>query len=229
VNFALSIYFATWFWELNSSQILILIVQGFLGAFVAMVLAPALSKLMGKKPAAIMTLSLSVISAAIPLLSRIFFVFPANHTPQLLPTLLAFGAVTSSLGISGAILISSMIADVVEDSELKTGRRSEGLFFSAAGFVNKAVSGTGLMIAGLILAFVRFPLRAQPGHVAPRILHNLALTYVPVHAGLYFIAIVFLSFYQISRGSHAANLKRLADAAAAAELAEEVGGVPVTH
>ena len=58
------------------------------------------------------------------------------------------------LSITASILISSMIADVVENSELKTGRRSEGLFFAAASFVNKAVSGIGIFASSLILLLI---------------------------------------------------------------------------
>jgi Na+/melibiose symporter-like transporter len=128
----------------------------------------------------------------------------------------------SAFGIGAAILISSMIADVVEDSEVRTGRRSEGLFFAANSFVQKAVTGAGLMLSGMILAAAHFPSHAQPGHVPPEVLRRLALIYVPSYVGLYAIAIGFLAAYRIDRASHQANLERLADAAAAAEVGEEV-------
>ena len=175
-----------------------------------------------------MTLALGVISVSSPILLRLAGLMPANHTPQLLPTLLAFSAVSSSLGISASILIASMIADVVEDSELRTGRRSEGLFFAASAFVNKTVTGAGVFISGLVLSYVHFPARDKPGHVPQSILDNLALTYIPSYAILYGIAFLFMLGYGISRTSHHDNLRRLADAAAAAELAEEAG-VPMTH
>ena len=49
----------------------------------------------------------------------------------------------------------SMIADVVEASQLKTGRRSEGLFFAASAFVHKATSGFGILAASTIVAVDR--------------------------------------------------------------------------
>jgi len=223
----LALYFGTFFWELTSAQLLVLIGQGFGGAVIAMMLAPYLSKRFGKKATAIGALSLSILSGVSPLCLRLLGLFPANHSAALLPSLLAFGVVTSSLGISASILISSMIADVVEDSELKTGRRSEGLFFSAASFVQKAVSGTGLLLSGLILAVVGFPARAQPGHVPQPVLTHLAMTYLPAYAGLYLVALGFLAAYRIDRSTHQANLRRLAEAAAAAERAEETAGVAV--
>ena len=47
-----------------------------------------------------------------------------------------------------------MIADVVEEAQLKTGRRSEGLFFAASAFIAKATSGFGIMVASTIVAVV---------------------------------------------------------------------------
>lgn len=229
LSFALALYLGTFFWALTSVQILALVAQGFAGAVIAMALAPALSRRFGKKATALATLLLSVLVEVSPLSLRLLGVFPANHTPMLLPTLLSFGIVSSSLGISATILISSMIADVVEDSELKTGRRSEGLFFAASSFVQKAVSGTGLLLSGAILAVVHFPVKAQPGHVPQAVLDHLAMVYLPSYAGLYAVALGFLAAYRIDRATHQANLQRLAQAAAAAEIAEEAAGLAAPY
>nr|QQZ50188.1 MFS transporter [Phenylobacterium glaciei]QQZ50214.1 MFS transporter [Phenylobacterium glaciei] len=69
---------------------------------------------------------------------------------------------TTMATITG-VLLSSMIADVVEDSEVKTGRRSEGLLFSADNLFKKIVSGMGVLISGSLLAFVNFPTNAKRG------------------------------------------------------------------
>ena len=44
-----------------------------------------------------------------------------------------------------------LLADVVEEAQLKTGRRSEGLLFSASSLVQKAVSGIGIFASGMVL------------------------------------------------------------------------------
>ena len=227
VIFAIALYNGTFFWELSSIQLLILITQNFAGAVLAMALAPALSKRFGKRETTIATLALSVLVGILPISLRLLGWFPANHTPALLPTLLAFGAVSSSLGISAAILISSMISDVVEDSELTTGRRSEGLFFAANSLAQKAVSGTGPLIVGLMLTVVHFPARAQPGHVPAQVLRHLGMLYVPIYVLPYLIAIGFFSAYRISRSTHEDNLRRLAEAAALDQAAKEAGA-PLT-
>jgi Na+/melibiose symporter-like transporter len=115
-----------------------------------------------------------------------------------------------------------MIADVVEDSQLSTGRRSEGLFFAASSFIQKAVSGIGVFLSSLLLAAVQFPTHARPGAVDPVILRNLVLIYVPIQAVLYLITMLLLARYRIDRDSHQANLERLSEAVMA--VSEIEGG-----
>ena len=205
---ALTLYFATYFWELSSAQISILVIAGVAGAIAASVLAPIAGRLMGKKAAGLTAYCVSIPGAVSPFLLRQAGLFPTNHSAWLLPALLLFILVMSLIGTSASILISSMIADVVEDSQVKTGRRSEGLFFAASAFAGKLVSAGGLFFAGLILGLVGFPVAAKPGLVDPHILTRLVWTYVPIYCGLSLAGAGFLSFYDISRSRHEENLRR---------------------
>lgn len=215
---SLNLYFNTYFWQLSSGQIAILTLGNFVSAVLAFVLAAPLSKKLGKKQTAQMTKLLAFLIAVTPVSLRLLGVMPDNGSPVLLPILFAQTTISTAFSIISAILISSMIADVVEDSELRTGRRSEGLFFSAAAFVNKAVSGIGIFLSGMVLLAIAFPEGAKPGDVDPEIIHRLGLVYLPALGVLYAAAIFFVSLYSISRESHEESLRKLA---AAAELAEE--------
>jgi len=205
---ALTLYFATYYWQLSSAQISLLVAQIAVAAVAASALAPRAARLMGKKAAAIASLALYIPFAVSPFLLRMAGLFPANHSPWLAPALLLLVVIANSLGITASIVITSMIADVVEASQVKTGRRSEGLFFAANAFTGKLVSASGLFFAGLILGLVAFPIGAKPGEVDPRILTRLALTYMPLFAGLLLTAIGFLSFYDIDRRRHEENLRQ---------------------
>jgi GPH family glycoside/pentoside/hexuronide:cation symporter len=127
--------------------------------------------------------------------------------------------------IACSITISSMLADVVEDSQRVTGRRSEGLFFSSNAFVLKAVSGMGILVATQLLAFVHFPAHADPAHLDPQIPRNLALAYFPVTFAFYAVALGCLGFYRINRATHEENLRRVAAEAAQAPIAIGQDGI----
>ncbi len=215
VSTTLSIYFARHFWEFTSAQLGYLQFPYFASAFLALLLAPWASRLLGKKPAALGITSVSVLLAPMPYILRMLGWFPENGTDLLFYTLMAFNTLEVTLIITSSILISAMIADVVEDSEVATGRRSEGIFFAANSFAQKAVNGLGVIVAGQILAVVQFPTQARPGEVPTETLFELAGFYIPALWGFYLIAMVVLGFYRISRDSHAENLRKLAGSRAA--------------
>ena len=95
----------------------------FLSAFVALFLAPLLSRLMGKKLATIVTGSLALVLTPLPIILRLLDLFPANGTDALYYSLLIFYSIDVTLMITSAILGAAMLADVVEDSELKKLRQ----------------------------------------------------------------------------------------------------------
>ena len=210
VNTSLAIYFGRHYWELTTGQIGVLQLPYFLSAIAALVLAPWLSRRMGKKFATIAVSAAILVLTPLPVVLRVVGWFPENGTDTLFYTLLVFYTFDVALMITAGILGAAMMADVVEDSELTTGRRSEGTFFAANSFALKAVNGLGVIIAGQILAWVQFPAAAKPGEVPQSVLNDLALTYAPALWLLNAIAIAILFYYPISRERHVANLQRLA-------------------
>jgi Na+/melibiose symporter-like transporter len=213
LNAALGIYFNTYFWEFTSTEISILVVMGFVAAVLAGVLAPSLSIRIGKKAAAIRTAIAAVVVGPMPILLRLLDLLPPNRAPGLFWYLLFFTLVTITLIIMSSILTASMVADIVEDSEVTTGRRSEGVFVAANEFVQKATSGIGIFASTLLLFVIGFPRGAKPGEVDPTIVRTLGLVYTPVIVALYLAAIGFLTTYKISRETHERNLQRLANTA----------------
>jgi Na+/melibiose symporter-like transporter len=215
LNAALGIYFNTYFWELTSSEISIFVLAGFVSAVFAGALAPALSRRIGKKKAAIGVSVAAVIVGPLPIVLRLIDWFPPNRSSELLAILFGFNIVTITLVIMSGILTASMVADIVEDSEVTTGRRSEGVFVAANAFVQKATSGIGIFASSLLLGTIGFPRGATPGAVDPAIVRTLGLVYTPLLVVLYVVAIGFLASYRISRETHERNLRRLAESSGA--------------
>lgn len=214
LSLSLSVYFSTYFWELSASQIATVASTAVVGILLAFVVVLPLSARFGKKPAAMLMFGLGLVSSVLPLALRLAGLFPGNGDPLLLWLLMAQFAFTMMTTIAGGILAVSMVADVTDQIQLETGRRSEGLLFSAATMVNKAISGMGIMLAGLLLAFVGFPDNAQPGQVDADALSGLATIYIVTLSVATTIAIICLAYYPISRSRHMENIRRLGEAAA---------------
>lgn len=231
---ALALYFGTFFWGFSSRELAILTLEGIAGAFLSMFVAPIMSGWMGKRNAAFVLAVVGVIFAVSPFALRFLGMFYANGDPALLPAIFITQGIYATCGIASAVLVAAMIGDVVDDSALRTGRRSEGLFFAANSFMQQCVTGLGILVAGVLLSIVHFPEGARPGEVDPSIIETLAWLYIPSIAGLYIVGASFLYFYRIDRAAHDANIQRIRERESGAPTLgdvlreEEVGGAPIT-
>lgn len=214
---ALSIYFNTYFWELSSTEISIMVMGNFVSAAVAVAVAPRISKHYGKRSGAVRAALALLVVGPLPVTLRLLEWFPANGSPLLLPLLFIGNTTSVTLIIIFSVMMSSMVADVVEDSEMTTGRRSEGTFFAANSFIQKSVSGIGVFLSTVLLSAIGFPRGAQPGDVAPEVVRSLGLIYVPLLGIVLVVVISFLRLYRISRTGHETNVRELAERRAARE------------
>jgi GPH family glycoside/pentoside/hexuronide:cation symporter len=219
---ALNTYFGTYFWKFTPQQLSVIGFGFLFAAALAVPLASAVSRWLDKRRGYVATAFTSLFVNNIAMTLKYFGLLPPDGSFALLG--IFFGTITIglSLAIASGILISSMIADVVEDSEIKTGRRSEGLFSASLSFVNKATTGFGILLAGALIDIVHFPMHAAPATIdiiAPHAVRNLVLVYMPVQIALWIVSITLVGGYRIDRATHAHNLKRLAEAAAFAETA----------
>lgn len=135
----------------------------------------------------------------------------------MMPLLILQGTLIGASILAALIMGGSMLADVADHVELKTGRRMEGLMFSALIMVQKGVSGMGVFLSGVILTFVGFPEKADPATISPAIVDHLGLIYVLGIGATVLLALVSISFYPISRQTHERTL--------AALQAQRAGGV----
>lgn len=101
-----------------------------------------------------------------------------------------------------------MTADVVEDSQTKTGKRSEGLFFAGPNLIQKSISGLGLMIKGIVLTIVGFTPDGTEAEKAAAI-EGLAAVIVVLSIVMPVLSVWIFSRYQITRDIHADNLESL--------------------
>jgi glycoside/pentoside/hexuronide:cation symporter, GPH family len=216
VGSGLNIYINTYLWELGADQITLMTLAAFAGAAISVSIVPSFGKRYGKKATAITAGLLYVIFNSSPLIFRLLGMFPANGSSEMLPILIILNVIQTAFLVSVVTMSGSMLADVVEDSEVSTGRRSEGVLFAAQMFTQKCVSGVGVFASGLILSAVQFPEKNNLAKVAPEVIYNLTLTLVIVHSLFYIIAMAVIAGYRITRAKHDDNLRILAERVAAA-------------
>jgi len=96
------------------------------------------------------------------------------RTPQLLYFAIAFHLI-GFMGLTGILILSnSMMADVADLLETRTGRRQEGILASTFSFVQKFTFVIGSNIALIALMIVAFPQQLEPSQVSPDAIRGLA-------------------------------------------------------
>ena len=208
---ALAFYFLTYFWAFSAFENFLVTSSVFVSAVIGAVLAPIVTRTLGKKRGAIILGFIAFIGSPLPVMLRLAGVLPPNGSPFVFWFVLIAIMIDVGLIICFQILGSSMMADLVEQAELRTGRRAEGVFFSATTFTQKLVSGIGIMAAGFVLAAAAFPKGADPAHVSPEALWRLGAYYVPLILTFWMSMVAVIAFYKIDRTSHEDNLRKLAE------------------
>ena len=209
---ALAFLMLSYFWGFSEFQIFIWTCTVFFSALLGFLVAPWATRRLGKKQATIVLGLFAFTIQPAPVLLRLAGLMPENGDPLLFPLVLSINVIDLALIIAVQAVAYSMIADLVESNQVKTGRRSEGVYYAAMTFTRKTTQGLGVLSAGLILSLIAFPEGADPASVDPEILWNLGAFYAPSLLVLWLTALFFISRYRIDKEGHEANLRKLAEA-----------------
>ena len=210
----LTLYVGLFFWEFTQGQLATVATLNAGAVVIGVLIAPHISRAMGKRNAAILTYIAGALGELVPYFARLAGVMPENGDPWVFRIVAAGGFINMVSWTMTGTLLTAMVADVCEEAAVKTGRRAEGVLFAADSLFKKISSAGGPAIAGLILAAAAFPAGAKKGEVPADVLQNLMFIYLPTLIGIYAISITALAFYDITRASHARNLETLAARAA---------------
>jgi glycoside/pentoside/hexuronide:cation symporter, GPH family len=208
---ALTFYIASYFWGFSAQQIGILTLGVFASAVIGALLAPVVSRTIGKKRGAMIIGIIAFLGSPLPIVLRLAGILPDGQTDWVFWFVFIAGTIDVGLIICFQILAASMMADLAEQAEVKTGRRSEGIFVAAITFVRKMVTGLGIMAATLVLTLAEFPVGAAPAEVPPEATTRLALYYVPSIVLLWMAMMVAVSTYRLTKSDHEENLRQLAE------------------
>lgn len=206
---AMAIYFNTYIYDLSAKQVALLAFEAVTAATLAAPFAPAFSRKLGKRRTAMLTAMVGILLNALPLVLVYFGLFFPSGDPMVVPTLLILGTIGGAFIAISLINTSSMLADVVEDYAVKSGKHLSGVFFSASSFMQQCSAALGVFAAGLILTWSNFPEKATPQTVTREMELSLLIHYVPTILVLWLLGCLFLFFYDIDQNRHRANIGKL--------------------
>lgn len=207
----LAIYMGTFFWELSAYQIGFLVASSVIGYHIGFALTPLAHEHLDKRWTIVATAAgLSVFwSSAVTL--KLLDAAPPNSSWALVLFIIGFGVFSSACGSILNISVMSALADIADEHELNTGRRQEGVFYSARTFFAKVTNGIGHLVAGVALDFyIHLPPGAQPGQVQEDVLFRLGVVDGPFAMIFGLIAAFVYSGYRIDRSYHQRVKEKLA-------------------
>jgi glycoside/pentoside/hexuronide:cation symporter, GPH family len=202
---ALTLHANTFFWKLNSGQILLLGLLVPVGIFPGIFAAGLLARGMEKRSTAMLGLVMIGLAQVGPVVLRLSGLIPASAA---MPTLSAAVILGSFGGAIATIAFQSMMADAADEHEHLFGARREGLYFAGITLSAKASSGLGAWIGGVTLDVIGFPhggagTHALLAHIPPMAIRNLGIAYGPGAAVFTAVSVAVLMTYKLTKADHA--------------------------
>jgi Na+/melibiose symporter-like transporter len=224
VRGGLWLYTATYFWKLDNDQISYFVIGSFCGYLFAAFVVKRLHARFDKRWTGAISLALYSIGPAIPLTLGYFGVLSAD-TPNLLWILIAFSTLQHAPYSLMTTTVTSALADIADENELKYGVRQEGVLYATRTFFQRVDQALGTALAGWVLSTIAFPANAKPGEVPQEVLMALAAAFaVTALPGL--IAGVFYGMLKVTRKTYEDTRAALAERGAA-QTAPLAGGLAV--
>ena len=192
-------YFMEYYFQFTETQMALLPIASGIGGILALFLASTLGEKFDKKRAVLYSTIAFSILFSLPYNLRLLGIFPENGESSLI--LIYFVCVLFAYMFLWIVLsiVGSMMADVVDEFELKTNNRNEGLFFSSMSFAYKCTVGLGYFIAGVLLEIIAFPKQVGIEDVPIKTIEGLGFIGGPVLMSIYLMAIIFLIAYPINK------------------------------
>ena len=212
IRIGLWLYTATFFWQLDNNQISLFVIGSFAGYLFAAFAVKRLHARFDKRWTGAIALIFYSLGPAVPLALGYFGVLSAE-TPGILWILIAFSVLQHAPYSLMITTVTSALADIADENELKYGVRQEGVLYATRTFFQRVDQALGTALAGWVLSAIAFPTNAKPGQVPNEVLMGLAAAFaLSAIPGL--IAGVFYGMLRVTRTSYEATRAALAERAA---------------
>jgi Na+/melibiose symporter-like transporter len=200
------------FWGLTTEQLSLIPLVALVGLVLSLPLTPVATRTFDKKPVLLTTAAIVIINVNILIVMRLLDLpwFPRNESPWVLYLVLMSVFVTTTIAPIIFSTLNSMFADIVDEHELETGERREGIIFAARAFAVKATAAMGVAFGGVILDVIEFPRGgAALGSVAEDVIWKLGFAQGPATSVFSLCGLLLYLGYRLDRARHAEILREL--------------------
>jgi Na+/melibiose symporter-like transporter len=201
----LTLFINTDFWGLKGSQISIFLFIYLFTAFIAFALTPKLVALLDKRKLVMICVFGVAVACPFAFISYNLGLTPDKGTTQLVFFLCLPLFFVSTLSIMGNMTRDSMIGDIADEVELQSGKRQEGVLYSAVSFVQKVNTAIGSITGGLVLSYLNYS-TDNPTYEQT---YSLFFVQGVIGPTLLIIPIFIFYFYSLDRDKHSEILIKI--------------------
>jgi Na+/melibiose symporter-like transporter len=202
---SLTLFINTDFWGLKGSQIGIFLYIYFGAAFLAFYITPKFVAIIGKRNFVLLCVLGVALSAPIAFISYNLGLTPEKGTTTLVLFLCVPLIFVSTLSIAGNMARDAMIGDIADEVDLQSGKRQEGVLYSAVSFVQKVNTAIGSLTGGLTLWVLNITAETPTYDQA----YSLFFVQGVIGPILLIIPVLFFYFYSLDKKRHTEILRQL--------------------
>ena len=202
---SLTLFINTDFWGLKGSQIGIFLYIYFGAAFLAFYITPKLVSKIGKRNFVLFCVFGVAIASPVAFISYNLGLTPEKGTTSLVLFLCLPLVFISTLSIAGNMTRDAMIGDIADEVDLQSGKRQEGVLYSAVSFVQKVNTAIGAITGGLTLWVLNITKETPTYDQA----YSLFFVQGVIGPILLIIPIIFFYFYSLDINRHKEILRAL--------------------
>lgn len=211
---ALILYMMTFFWQLESESIFVVLMASPAGGMAAYATSRQFFARFDKR--------LGVMVGGLVWFAGHALIVPvylAGWLPELgssaLTACIAFSYAFAAYGIGQVLVgVGTMIADIVDQHELDSKRRMEGTFYGVFSFLYKASVAIGSLVSGFLLDLIGWPAGGSirtAADVQSQTIEMLGIVYGPLVGILALPSLFLISRYRLNRDDHQKILNALAE------------------
>lgn len=199
-----------YYWEIPAPLIALFPIVAAVSYIPAMMLVAYLNNRFEKGGTMRGVVLVAAIAASLPVTLRSLGLLPDNGSAWIFPIVcMSVFFYYGCLAVLNTTVYSA-IADVVDEQELSSGLRQEGIFYAVRTFFAKVANGLGHLLAGIAIDVIGFPAKAVVGEVPAQVIFNLGIFEAIIAVLPVIGAIYFYGKYSIDKERHQAIRAELA-------------------
>lgn len=206
MTFSITQYVNLYVWQFSDVAFRFFPAVLFLSVVIMFLTVGSLHRIWGKPRTAAIGMLTGLTFYFVPYALLLTGIWPETGTTVSTVLLFAFLICANTSSIIAIISATSMVAEIVEAFEERTGKRAEGTFYSGNWLVQKCATGLGILLTGAIVQSLDLAPGTPQADVSQGTVTRLVLLYMLVATALALTAAFWLARFPISREQHEARV-----------------------